>query len=113
MKQSISIEPIRSGPPPFLYTMDENENEYIICTGKFPMILKIKDFEYEYIDDEEGDEEEPPRDPESLTGDFQVEAMKFSNTGLKPLSYEKNTKVVKEIIKRAIDFYLALEGDTQ
>ena len=115
MKQSISVSEIATDVPMFLYTLDENDYEYIICTGKFPMIIKIKDYEYEYEEGDEDEEEESDteHDPEKLIGEFHVEVLKITNSGLKPLGYEKETKAVKQIVKRAIDFYLALEDEEQ
>ena len=119
MNPSISSTAIRSDIPMFMYTLDENEEEYIICNGKFPMLIKVTDFEYEYVneegeDDDDEDDDSDVKDTEgSLTGDFHVEILKYTNTGLKPLGYEKETKAVKQIIRRAIDFYLALEEDPE
>lgn len=97
--------------PNFLFAISEDGSEYVIHLGSFPCVIKLCD--YEYIDDQEAgkDEDGDLIDASDGDGEFHLEIMKVSTKGLVPIGVEQHTKIIKDLINKALDFFVALEKD--
>ena len=127
MAHSYVSSVFHTSPPTFLIGIDkEEEVEYIVYTGEPPMLIKIYDGPEEIED--EGDEDQ---DLVLATGDFDddddddeddgvpgadvfhLELFWITQSGPKNVGIEKGTKVVQEIVKSAMDFYIEMQKEME
>lgn len=113
MPNAVITSVFSSKIPNFIYGVDKEENEYILCTSSPQYLIKFNGV----IDPEESeDDDDIDEDAELMLEkdgyqkvEFHIEIFKFTKSGLTPITYEYKVKAVQDIINEAIAFYLDLE----
>lgn len=112
MSNSVVTPVFSSKLPRFIYGIDQEENEYILCTDSPQYLIKFQGvLDVETEEDEEDDDSDvlsSNKPPENKT-EFHLEIFKFSSSGLTPITYESKVKAVQDLIKEAIAFYIEIE----
>jgi hypothetical protein len=111
MSNAVITSVFSSKIPRFIYGVDKEENEYILCTSSPQYLIKFNG-----VIDAEDDDEEDDQDTDLLTEktesqkvEFHIEIFKFTKSGLTPITYEYKVKAVQDIVNDAIAFYLELD----
>jgi hypothetical protein len=103
MPNAVITSVFSSKIPNFIYGVDKEENEYILCTSSPQYLIKFNGV----IDPEESeDDDDIDEDAELMLEkdgyqkvEFHIEIFKFTKSGLTPITYEYKVKAVQDIIK--------------
>lgn len=114
MPNAVVTSVFSSRIPRFIYGIDQEENEYVLCTSTPQYLIKFQGVVDVDLEGDEEDEEEDESDllePEGQEGktEFHIEIFKFTSSGLTPITYESKVKAVQDLIKDALAFYLEIE----
>lgn len=112
MSNAVVTSVFSSRIPRFIYGIDQEENEYILCTTTPQYLIKFQgvvDVELEEDEDDDENSDLLDSEPEENKTEFHIEIFKFTSSGLTPITYESKVKAVQDLIKDALAFYLEIE----